>query len=210
LVAFACSLADIAAEVTLQYFKQLQNVDNKLHDGQFDPVTIADRDAETNMRAAIEKNYGTENLTWVLDPIDGTRAFISGIPVWGTLIALFDGRQPLLGVMDQPFTGERFVGSGERSICLHKNTEKVLTTRDCRTLANAVMSSTAPDMFNSSEFQVQQQLAEQVKLMRYGADCYAYCMLASGHMDLVVEADLAAATPALHAQALTLLAPAAS
>jgi len=101
LVAFACSLADIAAEVTLQYFKQLQNVDNKLHDGQFDPVTIADRDAETNMRAAIEKNYpahgvlgeehgakaGTENLTWVLDPIDGTRAFISGIPVWGTLIA---------------------------------------------------------------------------------------------------------------------------
>jgi len=226
LVTFACSLADIAAEVTLQYFRQLQNVDNKMEDGKFDPVTIADREAEAKMRTSIEKHYpthgvlgeehgakaGSEDLTWVLDPIDGTRAFISGIPVWGTLIALFDGEQPILGVMDQPFTDERFVASGNQSKYFHKNSESVLSTRDCKTLDNAVMMSTAPD---------------------------AYCMLAGGHIDLVVEADLkpfdiqalipivknaggvvtdwqggsavnggqviAAATPALHAQALKLL-----
>lgn len=253
LVTFACNLADIAAEVTLQYFRQLQNVDNKMQDGKFDPVTIADREAEAKMRTSIEKHYpthgvlgeehgakaGSEDLTWVLDPIDGTRAFISGIPVWGTLIALFDGEQPILGVMDQPFTDERFVASGNQSKYFHKNSESVLSTRDCKTLDNAVMMSTAPDMFNNDEYQRQQQLAKQVKLMRYGADCYAYCMLAGGHIDLVVEADLkpfdiqalipivknaggvvtdwqggsavnggqviAAATPALHAQALKLL-----
>ena len=141
--------------------------------------------------------------------------------------------------MDQPFTDERFVASGNQSKYFHKNSESVLSTRDCKTLDNAVMMSTAPDMFNNDEYQRQQQLAKQVKLMRYGADCYAYCMLAGGHIDLVVEADLkpfdiqalipivknaggvvtdwqggsavnggqviAAATPALHAQALKLL-----
>ena len=257
LLDFAGNLADIAAEVTLRSFRQLHDVENKLNDGRFDPVTVADREAERVMRAAIEEKYpthgivgeehgkkiATDNLSWVLDPIDGTRAFISGIPVWGTLIALNDGVEPILGVMDQPFTKERFVADNETSFCLHGNSEQILSTRDCGPLGNATLMSTAPDMFDSEEFRVQQALADQVKLMRYGGDCYAYCMLASGHVDLVVEASLApydiqalipivrsaggivtdwlggsaanggqvvaAATPELHAQAMSVLEPAA-
>lgn len=257
LLGFACNLADIAAEVTLRYFRQLQSVDNKLSDGRFDPVTVADRETEFAIRAAIEKQYpthgilgeehgnkvATEDLTWVLDPIDGTRAFISGIPVWGTLIALNDGNEPLLGVMDQPFTRERFVADNDNGWYVHCNNKQALRTRDCGSLANAILMSTAPDMFDKAEFQAQQALADQVKLLRYGADSYGYCMLACGHVDLVVESALepydiqalmpiiksaggivtdwsggsaanggqviAAATAELHAQALSVLEPAA-
>ncbi len=257
LVQFACSLADLAGKTILPYFRQPLLVDNKLKDGNFDPVTVADRDAELAMRAAIQAQYpshgilgeefgelkGESGLTWVLDPIDGTRAFISGLPVWGVLIALFDGTYPILGVMDQPFTQERFIGDGKRSVSIHRGVETVLQTRACESLSTAIMMSTAPDMFDKAEFSVQQLLAEQVRLLRYGADCYGYSMLASGHVDLVVEAGLsaydiqalipivesaggvvtdwhggspvnggqvvAAATHKLHAQALSILAPAA-
>ncbi len=257
LVQFACSLADVAGETILPHFRQPLLIDNKLEDGSFDPVTIADRNAELKMRAAIQAQYpshgiigeefgeskGDSGLIWVLDPIDGTRAFISGLPVWGVLIALFDGTYPILGIMDQPFTQERFIGVGKRSVSIHRGVETVLQTRGCENLSSAIMMSTAPDMFDKSEFAVQQLLANQVKLLRYGADCYGYSMLASGHIDLVVEAGLsaydiqalipivenaggvvtdwlggtavnggqvvAAATPELHVQALSILAPAA-
>ena len=131
-------------------------------------------------------------ITWVLDPIDGTRAFIAGLPVWGTLIALNDGSNPLLGVMDQPFTAERYIAAGGtgRTVCLHRGNESQLHTRDCPQLSRATMMSTAPDMFNPVEFKAQQKLAGEVRLMRYGGDCYSYCMLAGGHVDLVVEAGL--------------------
>ncbi len=253
LVQFACSLADVAGETILPYFRRSIVIDNKLDNGDFDPVTVADRNAESAMRELIERHYplhgifGEEfgqtksqcGLTWVLDPIDGTRAFISGLPVWGVLIALFDGAQPIIGIMDQPFTGERFIASGSKSVSVHRGVESVLKTRQCENLAAATMMSTAPDMFTESEFVVQQQLGKQVNLLRYGGDCYAYSMLASGHIDLVVESDLsaydiqalipivqnaggvvtdwlggsavnggqvlAAATPALHAQALSVL-----
>lgn len=204
LTKFACSLADMAAEITLAYFRQPLGIENKLSDGDFDPVTVADREAESVMLAAIKQHYpthgiygeehgaqdGSSHLTWVLDPIDGTRAFISGLPVWGTLIALFDGSEPLLGVMDQPFTRERFVSGINCTYYRHNGVETQLSTSDCCHLADAIMMSTAPDMFDPGEFTVQQTLAKQVKLMRYGGDCYAYSMLAAGHIDLVVEADL--------------------
>lgn len=257
LLQFACSLADLAAEVTLPYFRQPLEVSNKLSDGAFDPVTYADKEAETKIRAAIQARYpdhnvvgeehgiskGSSHLTWVLDPIDGTRAFISGLPLWGTLIALHDGATPLLGVMDQPFTGERFFANRKCTWLKHKDSTRQLNVSNCTELSNAIMMSTAPDMFSDAEYKVQQQLAKQAKLMRYGADSYAYCMLAAGYVDLVVESSLqpydiqalipiiqsaggvvtdwqgnsamnggqivAAATAALHAQALLALAPSA-
>jgi len=125
LLDFACELADAAAQITRHYFRQPLSVDNKLSANEFDPVTIADRAAEESMRKLITvrypdhgiygEEYGTQtgksSLTWVLDPIDGTRAFISGMPTWGTLIALYDGTRPVIGIMDQPFTGERYLAS---------------------------------------------------------------------------------------------------
>lgn len=262
LLSFACELADSAALITLPYFRQPLSVTNKLTGNDFDPVTIADRDAEKSMRGLIQTRYpdhgilgeehgytrGREALTWVLDPIDGTRAFISGLPTWGTLIALYDGVQPVVGVMDQPFTGERYSAvqlshTTRVSTLQHRGVTTSLQTSVCDQLSGAIMMSTAPDMFNAAELKVQQSLVSKVKLMRYGGDCYAYCLLAAGQIDLVVESDLstydiqalipiienaggivtdwqgnsainggqvlAAATHALHQQALELLQPAA-
>lgn len=210
LVAFACHLADAAAKITLPYFRQPLSVDNKA-DTDFDPVTIADRNAENAMRELIQSHYpshgilgeefgaraGSDKLTWVLDPIDGTRAFISGQPTWGTLIALFDGIKPIIGIMDQPFTGERYVASsdavaGNSSVFLHKGVESSLQTSECMQLSDAKMMSTAPEMFTATEFEAQQHVVSKVRLMRYGSDCYAYCLLAGGHIDLVIEAGLSA------------------
>ena len=203
---FACQLADLAGNTIMPFFRQQLSVDNKLNGSNFDPVTAADREAELRMREQIQSTHpshgilgeeygavqGESGLTWVIDPIDGTRAFISGLPVWGTLIALHDGQRPVLGVMDQPFTGERFLTSGKRTVLQHHGTEQILQTRDCDRLDQAIMMSTDPEMFDSSELHVHQQLASSVKLMRYGGDCYSYCMLASGCIDLVVEAGLSA------------------
>ena len=259
MLAFAHQLADAAAQVTLRHFRQPVEVDNKLQGNDFDPVTIADKAAEEAMRELIRTQYpahgiygeehgleaGSSDLTWVLDPIDGTRAFISGLPIWGILIALYDGERPIVGIMDQPFTGERYFacGRGGVSMLRYKGTDTKLATSSCEQLSDAIMMSTAPDMFDSSETNVHQKLAGAVKLMRYGGDCYAYCLLAAGHIDLVIESGLsaydiqalipvienaggmvtdwsgetavnggqivAAATPAIHHQALEVLAPAA-
>jgi len=208
LLDFACELADAAAQITRHYFRQPLSVDNKLSANEFDPVTIADRAAEESMRKLITvrypdhgiygEEYGTQtgksSLTWVLDPIDGTRAFISGMPTWGTLIALYDGTRPVIGIMDQPFTGERYLASVARgfSTLRYNGVDTALQTSRCEQLSAAIMMSTAPDMFDSVEFNVQQQLVSRVKLMRYGGDCYSYCLLAAGHIDLVVESDLSA------------------
>lgn len=206
LLQFACKLADAASRITLQHFRQSLNVDNKLSGNNFDPVTIADRAAEAAMRDLILLHYpthgiygeeygaksGTSNFTWVLDPIDGTRAFISGLPTWGTLIALFDGNRPVVGVMDQPFTGERYFADdlNGKSVLRHLSTDTSLRCSNCSQLAKAIMMSTAPDMFDQHEFAAQQKLASSVRLMRYGGDCYSYCLLAAGHVDLVVESNL--------------------
>ncbi len=206
LTEFACELADAASAIALRHFRQPINVDNKLSGNNFDPVTIADRDAEAVMRELIHAKhpthgiYGEEhgaepgscNLTWVLDPIDGTRAFISGLPTWGILIALYNGTKPIVGVMDQPFTGERYFacGNNSASVLRHKGVDTPISTSQCDQLSNAIMMSTALDMFSSAELAVQQELVQLVKMMRYGGDCYSYCLLASGHIDLVVESDL--------------------
>lgn len=208
MLVFARQLADAAAEVTLRHFRQPIEIDNKLSGNDFDPVTIADRAAEEVMRELIRARYpahgvygeehgvdtGSSGLTWVLDPIDGTRAFIAGLPTWGTLIALYDGERPVVGVMDQPFTGERYFACGSEGVSMlrYKGVDTALSTSSCERLSDAIMMSTAPDLFDSDEIHVHQKLVAAVKLMRYGGDCYAYCLLAAGHIDLVVESGLSA------------------
>ncbi|OED35362.1 histidinol-phosphatase [Chromatiales bacterium (ex Bugula neritina AB1)] len=205
LTKFACELAESAATTIAPYFRQPLAVDDKAPATGFDPVTIADQASEDAMRRLIKARYpehgiygeehgyeaGTSGLTWVLDPIDGTRAFISGLPLWGTLIALFNGQQVVLGVMNQPFMKERYVGNRLEALCHSDRGQQPLQTRGCSKLEEAIMMTTSPDMFRSiNEKSAYEQLARQVRMSRFGGDCYAYCMLASGYVDLVVEADL--------------------
>lgn len=203
---FAHSLADLAGEAVLPYFRRRLNVDNKAGSGGFDPVTAADRAAEKAIRSAIAKKFpdhgiigeefperpGAGRYTWVLDPIDGTRAFIMGSPLWGTLIGLNDKGTPILGMMDQPFTRERFWGvrGHARMRELDGRTRK-LKTRGCDRIRDAVLTTTHPDLFvPRSDADAFERLTRKVRMTRYGGDCYGYCLLAAGYVDLVVEVGL--------------------
>lgn len=203
-VAFAHVLADAAGQAILPHFRAAPETQNKAEHAGFDPVTAADHAAESAMRALIRKHYpehgiygeeagldeGTAGLTWVLDPIDGTRAFLTGIPLWGTLIALNDGSGPVLGVMDQPFTGERFVASALGALLYHRNRALPLRTRPCQELRQARLQCTHPGMFDEQERLAFAELEKRVQLTRFSGDCYAYCMVALGCIDLVVESGL--------------------
>lgn len=197
---FAEQLADAAAMAIQPYFRGQLAVEDK--GGRlFDPVTIADKAAEQAMRQLIISQYpehgilgeeeeqliGSSELTWVLDPIDGTRAFITGLPLWGTLIALNDGQAPVLGIMNQPFTGERYIGTPAGAW----RNDTPIRTRACAELASATLMCTTPDMFDTpARREAFEQVAAQARLSRFGGDCYAYCMLASGYVDVIVEASL--------------------
>jgi histidinol phosphatase-like enzyme (inositol monophosphatase family) len=209
LLATAHALADAAGNVIRPYFRKAIAVDNKAAKG-FDPVTIADKAAEQAMRALIAKLHpdhgiigeefddvaGDGRYNWILDPIDGTRAFISGYPLWGTLIGLIDGAKPLAGMMDQPYTRERFwAAPGGRTKGARfrgpDGKECAIATRACPKLADAVLACTSPDMFTTpAERAGFDNVSKRTKLTRFGGDCYAYCMLAAGHVDLVIEASL--------------------
>ena len=200
------ALADAARVETLRYFRKRDlGADNKHADG-FDPVTEGDRAAEAVMRDLIEKHrpddgiLGEEfpprasrsGLTWVLDPIDGTRGYISGTPTWGTLIALHDGAKPVFGVIDQPYIEERFWGGfGAAKMCGPRGTAS-LTTSSVARLNDAIIFTTFPEVGTSDEAAGFAAVAGSCKLTRYGMDCYAYALLAAGHIELVVEAGLQA------------------
>ena len=210
LTAFAHHLADLAAAAILPHFRRPIAVRNKAGPSSFDPVTAADTAAEKAMRAAIADRFPDHAIVgeefaataaragdrhaWVLDPIDGTKAFIMGYPMWGTLVGLLDGDAPLLGLMHQPFTGERFwSAAGQRSTNWRggDRSERRLKTRDCARLADAVLTATTPDMFKTGHERDRfAAVSRSVRMTRFGGDCYAYCMLAAGHIDLVVEASL--------------------
>lgn len=219
--ALAGRLADAAGRASLPHFRTAAlNPENKQAGGGFDPVTVADHAAEQAMRdlLAIERpddgifgeeqarTYGTSGLTWVLDPIDGTRAFISGLPVWGTLIALDDGDVGRVGVIDQPFTGERFTGiwssardgGQSRAWLSHGGTERELITRQGTTLAEATLFTTDAFIFTDVERPAFDAVRARARLTRYGTDCYAYALLAMGSVDLVIESGLAAYDVAAH------------
>ena len=199
---FAGELADVSAKAIAPYFRTQMNVEHKGGE-RYDPVTVADRAAERAMRELIGERFpqhgihgeeeglrtGTSALTWVLDPIDGTRAFITGLPLWGTLIALNDGERPRIGVMNQPYTGERFLGTPEGAWL----GAQPIRTQACAALAKARISCTTPQMFDSpAQLAAFNRVAQRARMVRYGGDCYAYCMLACGHIDAVIEAGLQA------------------
>jgi myo-inositol-1(or 4)-monophosphatase len=200
---FLDRLADAAAGAIMPHFRTRFAVEHKGGDG-FDPVTIADRAAEDAMRrliAATHPNHGIvgeefppvradAETVWVLDPIDGTRAFISGLPLWGVLIGLLSRRQPVLGMMAQPFTGERYAGDGTKAWYSGPGGPQKLMTRRCEKLADATLFTTSPFLFDAVELPAYQRVESGVRLTRYGCDCYGYAMLAAGHADIVVEAGL--------------------
>lgn len=205
LLSIAALAADAAGLVTTQYFRRDMDVQNKASAGSFDPVTIADQKAELAIRNVLRKHcpeigfYGEEHeaiasdngLLWVVDPIDGTRAFMSGMPLWGTLIGLYNGQDAILGLLDQPILKERYVGHGNKAQLITPDATSLLSTRQIGSLANAVAYCTTPDMFDDSASRACfASVRDHVKLMRYGGDCYAYAMLAAGHVDVVLDCDL--------------------
>lgn len=206
LIDFAHAVADASGDAIRPYFRKPLDVANKGRNGAFDPVTAADKAAERVIAKAVAERWpehgfiGEEHgttrpdarLRWVVDPIDGTRAFIMGGPMWGTLIGLLDGDAPVLGLMDQPFTGERFWSGADGShLRVGGGEVQRIETRDCPQLADAILSTTHPDLFESGfEMDAFARLKSQVRMTRYGGDCYGYCLLAAGFIDLVVEAGL--------------------
>lgn len=206
LVAFAHQLADASGEVIRPWFRAGIDVTDKgTGRAGFDPVTEADRQGEAVIRKAIKERFpthgilgeehghepGPEPLTWVLDPIDGTRAFICGMPQWGTLIALNDGKRPVLGLMDQPITRERWIGWDGHAELVHDGKRQAIKTRPCADLASAILTTTHPTAyFTAAEQAAFQSLAGGTKMTRFGGDCYAYALLAMGCIDLVVESAL--------------------
>jgi len=212
---FVETLADASGEAILPYFRTAIAADDKAHGGVFDPVTEADRGAESVMRRMIEatfpghgivgEEFGDRNAdaeyVWVLDPIDGTKSFISGFPTWGTLIGLTHRGRPCYGLMHQPFTRERFTGDGEaaywrgparagipgRDGSIEK---RKLTARPCESLARATLMTTSPLLIDPALRDKFHRVEAETRLSRYGGDCYQYCALAAGHVDLVIETNL--------------------
>jgi histidinol phosphatase-like enzyme (inositol monophosphatase family) len=223
LTELACRLAEAAGTACLPHFRAKGlRAANKGGAGRFDPVTAADHAAETAIRAILaaerpedgilgeeqDPTQGSSGLTWVIDPVDGTRAFISGLPTWGTLIALDDGETGRIGIVDQPHIGERFVGvkgAAERRAWLtHRGETRPIACRACSGLAEATLFTTTPEMFSPREWDGYRAVQSRVRLARYGVDCYAYALVALGHVDLVIEASLEAydiAAPAALIQA---------
>jgi myo-inositol-1(or 4)-monophosphatase len=214
--AFVERLAQVSGEVILPFFRSAIGAEDKSRGGAFDPVTEADRGAEAAMRrliaqtfpahGVIGEEYGRDRpeaeYVWVLDPIDGTKSFISGLPTWGTLIGLMHRGRPVYGMMAQPFTRERFYGDGKRAklrTLAHSRGEappsewatRALHTRFCASLGEATLTTTSPLLIqDSSDRAAYVRVENEVRLTRYGGDCYAYCALAAGFIDLVIETNL--------------------
>ena len=200
---FVDQLAAASGDTILPFFRTALAVENKKAGG-FDPVTAADRAAENAMRALIRKNfpahgilgeeYGSERAeaeyVWVLDPIDGTKSFIAGMVAWGTLIGLTRMGEPVFGMMHQPFTRERFSGDGGAARYRGPAGDRDLRVRACESVADALMFTTSPLLMNEADRGAFRLVEDKVKLSRYGGDCYAYCMLAAGQIDLIIETEL--------------------
>ncbi len=205
LEAFAVDTAIAAGRATLPYFRHRTPVDHKPGAARFDPVTAADRDAEAVVRERIRARYpdhgllgeehghepGTARLAWVIDPIDGTRSFVSGFLHWGLLLALNEDGRPRIGVAHQPWTGELWIGRPGGAEYRRGDERAALAVRPCEALEAATLCTTDPGLFEGEEAHAFAELAARSRLRRYGGDCYAYCMLAAGCVDLVVESGLA-------------------
>jgi myo-inositol-1(or 4)-monophosphatase len=202
--AFVDELAAVSGETIRPFFRTALGVENKSRSGGFDPVTAADRAAEAAMRALINRTFPEHGVVgeefaaeradaeyvWVLDPIDGTKSFICGMPAWGTLIALTRRGEPIYGLMHQPFTREHFAGDGRAARYRGPAGDRALRTRACGALQDAVLLTTSPLLMTDADQHCFRRVEHAVRLSRYGGDCYAYCMLAAGQVDLVIETQL--------------------
>jgi histidinol phosphatase-like enzyme (inositol monophosphatase family) len=253
LIATAHELAEAARAATLMHFRSAGLTADTKETQRFDPVTVADRLSEQRMREILAQRRpqdgilgeefgptaGTSGLTWVLDPIDGTRGYLSGTPTWGVLISVRDEARVIYGLIDQPYIRERFEGGLGRAEVNGPSGRAILATRAPRALSEAILLSTFPEVGSAAEGAAFRRVAEKARLVRYGMDCYGYALLAAGQVDLVIEAGLqaydvqapiavieaaggivtdwqgrpclnggqvlAAANPAIHAEALALL-----
>ena len=191
--------ADAAAERTLAGFRTPLAVENKWETG-FDPVTAADKDAETAIRAVLGERFPEHGIIgeewdpkasagefdWIVDPIDGTRAFISGVPVWGTLIGLMHKGRAIAGLMAQPFTGEQWLGLPGESVYRRNGQSQIIRTSGQTELSRAKISATSPDIFELSGTTAHiDRLRKATLQCRWGLDCYGYCLVAAGHLDIV-------------------------
>lgn len=200
LLTFAHRLADAARQETLSRFRSGIGVENKDRTS-FDPVTEADRQAEAAMRDLIGRQFpdhgisgeemedvdGSGSICWVLDPIDGTRSFVAGWPLWGTLIAACEDDRPLIGIIDHPALDERYAGGPAGAFA----NDRAIRTRQTTKLEGIILSTTDPYLLTGNEREAFNDLRRQASVTRYGGDCYGYALLAAGHLDLVVESGLA-------------------
>jgi histidinol phosphatase-like enzyme (inositol monophosphatase family) len=205
LIAVAHALADAARVETLRHFRSAGLSAETKETDRFDPVTVADRAAEARMREILAlrrpddgilgeefaPQAGTSGLTWVIDPIDGTRSYLAGTPTWGVLIAVSDAVGPVFGIVDQPFIGERFAGGLGLAEVVGPTGRHALAARPPRPLAEAILFTTYPEVGTSAERMAFGRVSARARLTRYGTDCYAYALIAAGQIDLVIEAGLA-------------------
>ena len=205
---FAHALALAAGTAILPHFRVALDIEDKGSPAGYDPVTVADRAAEAVIRAGIARTYpghgirgeehgwekGTSNYTWVIDPIDGTKSFILGQLHWATLIALHDGERVVAGVAHQPYVGESFAATADGPAQWRRGGERrTLRVRACARLGDAVVACTHPAMFRTpAQRAAFDRVADRARLTRWGGDCYAYCLLAMGLIDIVIEASLQA------------------
>jgi len=197
-IPFAEQLATISGEIIRRYYRKFYDSEQKK---DASPVTAVDREVEKNLRALIRNTYPDHGIIgeeydavnpeaeykWLLDPIDGTKSFMMGRPIFGTLIALIKGKTPLLGIIDQPVLGERW--TGVKGFATNFNYEPT-KTRKCSSLSLATLCTTSPDMFKGKDKTKFERLKKAVKFTAYGGDCYSYGLISRGLLDIVIEADL--------------------
>ncbi len=200
---FALALASAAATQILPHFRKNTPVDIKDHE-TWDPVTEGDKAGERAIRQLIEERYpthgiigeeygekkGSSGLTWILDPVDGTRSFVIGMPSWATLIALYEEGEPKLGVMCQPFVGDTFYGNPHGAWLDHRGSRQSLRTSGRRKLSEAMVGTTAPHLFKAKDGEAFRRLTSRTTQVRFGMDAYSYALLAAGHLDLAMDSAL--------------------
>ncbi len=203
LTQFALGLAEAAGQAILPHFRKNAPIDVKAHE-TWDPVTEGDRAGERAIRHLIETHYpshgilgeeygskqGTSGLTWVLDPVDGTRAFVIGMPTWATLIGLYEDGKPRLGVMSQPFVGDVFYGNPDGAWLNHRGHIEQIKVRAPVPLSDAALGTTTPHLYKGKDREGFDRLRHSVKVTRYGGDAYFFALLAAGHLDIAMDAGL--------------------
>ncbi len=203
LVNFSNFLADEARKISLQYYKKKIKIESKLDKG-FDPVTIADIKIQNKLNRLISKYYPDHSVLgeeasnikespyeWCIDPIDGTKSYIQGVPLWGTLISLAKNKEIIIGIADIPALNERYVGYSKISYKMIRGKKSRLKVSNVNNLKDTILNTTSPYVFASKSDQSSfERLSKKVKSTRLGGDCYSYCLLADGHIDVVVESGL--------------------